>query len=56
MEEKPFCIYFYTRFWYTICRGDPMLKNKLNIDNFSELASVEEKSTKKKALYLIENI
>jgi hypothetical protein len=32
-----------------------MLKNKLNIDNSSELANVEEKLTKKKALELFDN-
>lgn len=32
-----------------------MLKNKLNIDNLSELANVEEKLTKKKALELFDN-
>ena len=31
-----------------------MLKNKLNIDNSSELANVEEKLTKKKALELFD--
>ncbi len=32
-----------------------MLKNKLNIDNSSELANIEEKLTKKKALELFDN-
>lgn len=32
-----------------------MLKNKLNIDNSSELADIEEKLTKKKALELFDN-
>lgn len=32
-----------------------MLKNKLNIDNSSELANIEEKITKKKALELFDN-
>lgn len=32
-----------------------MLKNKLNIDNSSELANLEEKLTKKKALELFDN-
>lgn len=35
--------------------GDIMLKNKLNIDNSSELANVEERITKKKALELFDN-
>ena len=32
-----------------------MLKNKLNIDNLNELANIEEKITKKKALELFDN-
>ena len=35
--------------------GDIMLKNKLNIDNLNELANIEEKITKKKALELFDN-
>ena len=31
-----------------------MLKNKLNIENSSELANIEEKLTKKKALELFD--
>lgn len=31
-----------------IYRGDKMLKNKLNINNSSELANMEEKITKKR--------
>lgn len=44
-------------FWYNIVRekSDYMtLNNKLNIDNSSELANVEEKTTKKKALELFD--
>lgn len=45
---------FYSYFWYNIYRGDIMLKNKLNVNNSSELANIEEKLTKKKALELFD--